>query len=188
MTPNVPRSAETPDLEESFREVYETYAESIYNYTLRMMGNEFDAADLTQDTFMRAYAALKKEARDYQIRPWLYRIATNACLDELRRRGVIRWQPLEIVGEHMPFQPREPQTPERLLLYVEDMRNVRHVLDQLSSRHRTVLLLREQQELSYDEICQVLDKPLSAVKSLLFRAREEFRKVYLREFGPENLP
>ncbi len=170
------------ELDRFFEEIYTLYSEPIYNYVLRMMGNSLDAADFTQEAFVKAFASLQRNPRDYQIRPWLYRIATNVCLDELRRRGVIRWQALDLLTERFSFEPADKETPERLVLYKEDVENVRAILDRLSPRYKLVLLLREQQELSYEEIGTVLGKPLSAVKSLLFRARERFRRVYLEEF------
>lgn len=170
------------ELDRYFEEIYTLYSEPIYNYVLRMMGNSLDAADFTQEAFVKAFSSLQRNPRDYQVRPWLYRIATNVCLDELRRRGVVRWQALDLLTERFSFEPADKDTPERIVLYKEDVENVRAILDRLSPRYKTVLLLREQQELSYEEIGTVLGKRLSAVKSLLFRAREQFRRVYLKEF------
>jgi len=158
-----------------FEELFEEYHDAIYNYILRTMGNPEDAADLTQETFLRAYQALPRMGADLRVAPWLYRIATNACLDELRRRKLVRWEPLE--NFLALFHPKQTASddPEREAIEQEDRQLVEQVLAKLSPRHRLCLILREYQDLSCQEIAEVLGTSRQAVKSLLFRAREEFR-------------
>src|SRR5919202_1519655 len=77
----------------AFDEIFESYQERIYNCIYRLVGNPEEAHDLTQETFLRAYASLPKIQGELKVGPWLYRIATNLCMDQLRRRKLIRWEP-----------------------------------------------------------------------------------------------
>lgn len=169
----------------SFEDIFAQYRDPIYSYVYHMMGNAQDAEDFTQDTFVKAYVALPRTPADLKLKPWLYRIATNVCLDEMRRRKIIRWQPWEGIAERFFSQAAPEPGPEQQLSAKEDAAAVQEILELLYPRHRLALLLREYQYLSYDEMAQVLKTTQSAVKSLLFRAREEFRKAYLSVYGAE---
>lgn len=162
----------------AFEVIFTRYQQQIYNYVLRIMGNPEEAHDLTQDTFMRAYVALPKTSPDLNLTPWLYRIATNACRDQLRRRKVIRWQPLEGLLGLFQWEDPSSYTPEREVVRHEQADVVQKALSRISPDHRLCLVLKEYQGMSCDEIGEIMGKSRSAVKSLLFRAREEFRTVY----------
>ncbi|GIW06858.1 MAG: RNA polymerase sigma factor [Dehalococcoidia bacterium] len=183
----MPDEPAAPQLE-SFEAIFERFQTPIYNYVLRMMGNPEDASDLTQEAFLKAYQALPRMSGEVNVGAWLYRIATNTCLDELRRRKIIKWQPWEAFLS--AFHPKQVASddPERETLRLEDSAMVQRVLDRLPPKYRTCLLLREYQDLSCEEIGEVIGASRSAVKSLLFRAREEFRRVWAlveRETAPE---
>ncbi|MCC7106098.1 MAG: sigma-70 family RNA polymerase sigma factor [Chloroflexi bacterium] len=166
-----------------FEEIFEQYQDRIYNCVYRLVGNSEEAYDLTQETFVRAYAALPKISRDLKVGPWLYRIATNLCMDQLRRRKLIRWEPLDNLLSM--FHPKQVarDNPEREVMRQESREVVHEVLDKLPPKYRTCLVLREYQDMSCEEIAQVMGTTRSAVKSLLFRAREEFRSVYEKAHG-----
>lgn len=164
----------------AFEAIYNQYQIPIYNYVYRLMGNAEDAFDLTQDTFLKAYQALPRTSHDLRVGAWLYRIATNVCLDQLRHRKLIKWQPWEaFIAVFHPAQVGR-DNPEGDVLDKENQEEVQLVLDRLHPKYRMCLILREYQDLSYDEIAEVLHTTRAAVKSLLFRAREEFRQVYAR--------
>ena len=161
-----------------FDDIFAAYQDRIYNCVYRLMGNSEDAYDLTQETFLRAYSALPKIDRELKVGPWLYRIATNLCMDQLRRRKLIRWEPLEnLLSVFHPKQAAK-DSPERETLRQESREMVHRVLERLSPRYRACLVLREYQDMSCEEIAEVLGTTRSAVKSLLFRAREEFRVIH----------
>ena len=142
------------------------------------MGDADDAADLTQDCFVKAYRAIGGTDRDLNLSAWLHRIASNACLDVLRRRQRLRWLPWN-AARHDHLRPCGPaDEPERHALSRETRATVQRVLNRMSHRHRLGLLLREYEGLSCAEIAEVMGLSRSAVKSLLYRAREEFRRVY----------
>jgi RNA polymerase sigma-70 factor (ECF subfamily) len=166
----------------AFDRLYERYHTPILNYLYRLMGSSEDAYDLTQDTFLKAYLALERTSDDLRVGAWLYRIATNVALDELRHRKLIKWQSWDaFVSVFHPSQVAAAKDqPERLAVDREDTEEVQAILEKLHPKYRVCLVLREYRDLSYDEIAEALVTTRAAVKSLLFRAREEFRQVYAR--------
>ena len=168
-----------------FAQVFAEHQSAIYGYVYRMIGNADDAADLTLTAFEKALRAWPKRPADLQVRPWLYRIATNACLDELRHRKLIRWMRLDFSeGDEAPVpEPVAPDDPADALLRAEDARCVRAALARLPERYRTALLLREAEGLSCEEIGEALGISRSAAKVLLFRAREKLKETYNQLFG-----
>ena len=191
--PLAPIDAQTPEAElvaraqggehGAFEALVGRYQGALYTYVYRLMGSAEDAADLVQDALLKAYLALPRTSADLRVGAWLYRIATNVCLDELRHRKLVRWQPwAAFVAAFHPAQvaPEGRDSPERACLAREDAAEVQALLLALPPKYRLCLLLREYQGLSYDEIAGVLGTTRAAVKSLLFRAREEFRQRYAR--------
>lgn len=161
----------------AFAAIFTRYERRIYNFIYRMMGNVEDANDLTQETFLKAYRALDKTDQELNINAWLHRIAANACLDVLRRRRRFRWFYWEEARHDEPSQ-RVEDNPERSVVGDESQELVRRVLARLTPRYRQALILREYEGLSVNEIAEVMNASRSAVKSMLFRAREEFRRLY----------
>ncbi|MBI4319186.1 MAG: sigma-70 family RNA polymerase sigma factor [Chloroflexi bacterium] len=162
----------------AFEAIFSQYEGPIYNYILRLIGNSEDAYDLTQDTFVKAYRGLSKTKPDLNLSAWLYCIATNTCRDELRRRKIIKWHPWDDVIDMLYARKESSDNPEKETLQKEMQEIVQRVLDKLPYRYRTCLILREFEGLSCQQIAKVLGTSRSAVKSLLFRAREEFRTTY----------
>jgi RNA polymerase sigma-70 factor, ECF subfamily len=164
----------------AFEQIFTQYQTAIYNYIYRLMGSSEDAYDMTQDTFLKAYLALPKTSDDLRVGAWLYRIATNVCLDELRHRKLVKWQPWDaFISVFHPSQVAK-DSPERDTMDREDNEEVQLILQKMHPKYRMCLVLREYHDLSYDEIADVLNTTRAAVKSLLFRAREEFRQVYAK--------
>lgn len=163
---------------DAFEAIFVQYKEQIYNYLYRLIGNAEDASDLTQDTFLKAYRALPKTSPDLNLSAWLYRIATNTCRDELRRRRIIKWHPWDDVIELFYSKQEASDNPEKETLRKELEEVVLSVLNRLPYHYRTCLILREYEGFSCEQIAEVLGTTRSAVKSLLFRAREDFRTRY----------
>ena len=152
------------------------YEKNVYNIALRMTGNSEDAADMTQEAFIKAYNSLQSFRGDSKFSVWLYRIVSNVCLDFLRsknRRPTVSLSVEDDDGEDAQLDVAdESQSPE-LLLDRKLMRDsVRRGLDSLPPDYRQILLLREIQGLSYDEIAQALSLEVGTVKSRIFRARK----------------
>jgi RNA polymerase sigma-70 factor (ECF subfamily) len=171
----------------TFEALFAAYHAPIHHYVHRMMGNREDADDLTQETFVKLYRALPR-FRPGHVQAWVYRIATNACLDELRHRNLITWQPWEAFSA--AFHPGQVarDDPERDALQEDTRRQVEAVLDRLPPRQRCALILREYHELGYLEIALALGTTRSAVKTLLLRARDRFRQLWVGTHGRPPFP
>jgi RNA polymerase sigma-70 factor, ECF subfamily len=164
--------------EEAFEAIFQIYERQIYGFIYRMMGNAEDANDLTQECFIRAYKALPQTTTDLNISAWLHRIASNACLDVLRRRQRIRWMPWESHKHEHLLHGKSLDEPESTALRTETQVQVQEVISRMSPRNRMALILREYEGMSCEDIGQIMGLSRSAVKSVLFRGREEFRKIY----------
>jgi RNA polymerase sigma-70 factor, ECF subfamily len=180
LTPELIARAQAGD-HYAFEAVFNAYQNAIYNFVYRVMGDPQDAYDLTQNTFLKAYLALPKTSADLKVSAWLYRIATNVCLDVLRHRKLVRWERWEtFLSVFHPTQVAR-ENPEGDVLSLETSADIDLVLARLHPTGRMCLVLREYHDLSYDEIAEVLNTTRAAVKSLLFRAREDFRRIVARD-------
>ncbi|MBI3972133.1 MAG: RNA polymerase sigma factor [Chloroflexi bacterium] len=170
------------EIEALFAQLFERYEQPIYQYVYRLLGDPEDARDFTQDAFVKAYKKLPDTLAkgNFQPQAWLYRIATNVCLDELRHRKLLKWQPWEsFLSLFHPTQVAR-DNPERDALQAETRHEVHVVLEKLSPRYRAALVLREYHGLGYEEIADVMGTSRTAVKTLLLRAREAFRLHYAK--------
>ena len=169
----------------AFEGLVKEYEKNVYNLALRMTGDPEDAADMAQDAFIKAYNSLGSFRGDSKFSVWLYRIVSNLCLDFLRsrkRRPTVSLSVENDEGEDMEFEiADESQSPETLLEQKLTREAVRCGLDSLPPEQRQILLLREIQGLSYEEIAQVLELETGTVKSRIFRARKRLSVFLLRE-------
>ena len=148
------------------------YEKNVYNIALRMTGNSEDAADMTQEAFIKAYNSLQSFRGDSKFSVWLYRIVSNVCLDFLRSKNRRPTVSLSVEDDAQLDVADESQSPELLLDRKLTRDSVRRGLDSLPPDYRQILLLREIQGLSYDEIAQALSLEVGTVKSRIFRARK----------------
>ena len=173
----------------AFETLVVEYEKNVYAITQRMTGNAEDAADMTQETFIKAYNSLSSFRGDSKFSVWLYRIATNVCLDFLRsrsRKPTVSLSMEDDDGEEMQMDVAdESQSPEVLLERGLTRDAVRRGLNALPPDYRQILLLREIQGLSYEEISDVLSLEVGTVKSRIFRARKRLC-AFLLEDG--NIP
>ena len=150
-----------------------------------MTGNPEDAADLSQEAFIKAYNSLSSFRGDSKFSVWLYRIVSNLCLDFLRskkRRPTVSLSVENEDGEETELEiPDESQSPEALLERKLTREAVRRGLDALPEEQRQILLLREIQGFSYEEIAGTLDLEAGTVKSRIFRARKRLCTFLLRD-------
>ncbi len=173
---------------DAFRQIVERYQSKVYNLALRMTGNPEDASDIAQESFIRVFRSLKTFKGDSSFSTWLHRIANNIVLDHLRQR---RRRPLVVMstdtvvsadeGEH-PIEFGGPLSlqPEEQVLRAERMRGLEQAIQAISPEHRLVLLLRDVQAFSYEEIAAMLGINIGTVKSRLNRARLAVREHLLR--------
>ena len=169
--------------EAAFEQIMNLYADRLYNYILRMVGNAADAEDLVQETFLRAYQGLPTFDGRASLGTWLYRIATNLCIDHRRRRArrvptVSYLLQEDEDGEPAEWEFPDLQTPNPLdaALNRELEAVVEEAIGNLSPKLKTVLLLYDVEELSYEEIARVLNIPIGTVKSRLNHARTQIQR------------
>jgi len=159
----------TGDLD-AFEELVRAHQTQIYNLTYRVTGNHEDASDAAQDAFVRAFQALSRFRQEAAFSTWLYRIATNAALDLVRRRPAV--PPVELPVDHPA-----PNDPEVEVHRREVSRRVHAAVGQLPVEYRTVVILRDLQGLAYDEIAKILDIPVGTVRSRLSRGRDALKAL-----------
>lgn len=167
----------------AFDQIVERYQHKIYGYVRRMVDNETDAEDITQEVFLKALRALSTFRQESSLQTWLFRIATNLCRDLLRRRRHEKeWVPLW--RAHEPDGTEEESTidlpdlrhnPERLMLQGELNEMLHAAIDRLPVAMREVLVLHDIESLSYEEVAHALGIPVGTVKSRLFHARTKLR-------------
>lgn len=169
--------------DEAFAQLMRDNEKRIYNLTLRMTGNPDDAMDLAQEAFLNAWRGLKFFKGDSAFSTWVYRLASNACIDHLRRKtrrqDISATMPTNEEDDSSPDIPDERFQPEQELERQELRQAVTDGLQQLSDEHRQVLVMREINGLTYQEIADVLDLEPGTVKSRIARARNSLRKILL---------
>lgn len=162
-----------------FGDLVGRYQGAIVNYVYRMLGQYEDAVDLSQDVFVKAYTALHSYQPKYPFSAWLFRIARNAAIDEIRRRRltlVALDEPLETSEGTMERQlAADGPGPEQALLQHEASRLIDQALASLPDKYREPLVLRHASDMSYEEIAEALELPLGTVKTRIFRGREALR-------------
>ena len=159
----------------AFAELYGRYERRAYNLCLRILGSEDEAADATQDAFVNVLRRLPKlEGRELAFGSYLFTSARHACYDLIERRR--RAEPTEEPPEPTGGEPGDPEDdPERNLLLEASQEEIRRANAELPERQREVLALRELEELSYDEIAEIMDMNRNSVAQLISRARINLR-------------
>jgi RNA polymerase sigma-70 factor, ECF subfamily len=176
---------------EVFRYIIDRYKDRVAGIIYSVTGNQSDIEDLTQEVFIKAYKSLNRFRFDSAFHTWLFRIAANRAIDYVRRKKLVRFLSLENMqekitglgniaqGKNHSLSPEIERTETREL--------VQWALKKLNPDYRTPLVLREFEELSYKEIGEVLDLSVPAVKSRIFRGREELKKILYPILQPERI-
>ncbi|MBA2643862.1 MAG: RNA polymerase sigma factor, partial [Solirubrobacterales bacterium] len=156
--------------QEAFNTIHERYRQRLFAYVRQMLGprSRQDAEDVLQDVFARAYTALLGDNREVNLRPWLYRVAHNRCIDHLRRPGPVIAELTETETATKPLHDPFEDVQRR-----EDLKRLVADIGRLPTQQKSALLLREINGLSYNELAEALDVTVPAIKSLLVRARVE---------------
>lgn len=162
---------------EAFAKIVDAYQARVFGFLKRMVRDEEDALDMTQEVFIRAFQALDRFDGRASLRTWLFRIAHNLCVDRARKakRALATVSLGEGDDEATMASVDHSWNPESVAMTAE----LRDVLEQslagMSEKLRTVLLLHDREEMAYEEIATVLDIPVGTVKSRLFLARAQVR-------------
>jgi RNA polymerase sigma-70 factor (ECF subfamily) len=166
---------------EAFDELMKRYNQAVYRLAYSMTRNHADAEDISQETFIRAYRAIKRFDDRFRFYTWLHRICANLCINLFRRRGRVRLQSLpgtEAGAEWADIpDPREDEGEAEL------RRDLDRAIARLPAEQRAVFVLRVKEELSYDEISRMLGIPMGTVMSRLNRARQRLRDL-LKDYLP----
>jgi RNA polymerase sigma-70 factor (ECF subfamily) len=170
----------------AFAGLVEKFKQPVLNFIYRTLRDETEAEDLAQNVFLQVYRSRSRYRRTAKFSTWLFTIARNLCLNELRRRSR---HPAESIEETHTDHEDQPQrqyedksqmAPPEQLLHGELAQKIEEALAELPENQRSAILLCRQDELSYEEIAEVLDCSLSATKSLIHRGRETIKEKLKR--------
>lgn len=168
------------------------HAQQLYNMALRMTGSEEEAKDLCQEALLRAYKSFSRWKRECSFSSWLYRIATNLCIDQIRRRKRIRFESLDVPfvtdeGDELTRAVEsEGRDPQSLAEAAEIQREVHLALQKLPPEFRMAVVLCDIQGFSYSEISEIMDCSIGTVRSRIHRARRAL-KHYLEPYVSEAM-
>jgi len=167
--------------EKAFAKLMSRYKDAIYFMLLKMVNNKNDAEDLTLEAFGKAFKNLHQYSPNFAFSTWLFKIATNNCIDFLRRRRGV-YVSIETSQENgdndQPIKLRSTDpNPEEKLIRIQKAILMRRIVHRLKPRYRILVELRYFREFSYEEIAKELNLPLGTVKAQLFRAREMLFKM-----------
>ncbi|NBV12750.1 MAG: sigma-70 family RNA polymerase sigma factor [Sphingobacteriia bacterium] len=160
----------------AFEKLMDRYRKSVYYTLLKMVRNEEDAEDLTQEAFAKAFAGIQQFDAKYSFSTWLFRIASNNCIDFIRKKKLLTYsidQPFDgEQGKSFISIRDEELNPNEKMLSDQRKQYVHIAVEKLPKRYRQLIDLRFFQELSYEEVAVALDLPLGTVKAQLHRAKD----------------
>lgn len=157
---------ETSSNHQQFTELFLLYKDRTYDFALRMLGDAHAAGDVAQDVFIRLYEHQSNHHRITDVKSWLFIVARNLCLNQIRNRG-----------RQVPLEQLEDQLVESSPAVNPKKRALRRALAGLESPYREALILKVYQGFSYQEIAEILGKTVPAIRSLLFKARSMLREM-----------
>ncbi len=178
--------------ERAFREMVDTYGDRVFNLTFRMLGNRSEAEDLSQEVFITVFKSIDQFRGDSKFSTWLYRVTANHCKNRIkylarrheRAHGELDDERATDDGADGPMvAPRPSPRPDQQLLGAELEMVLQAAIAELDDEQRILVVLRDVEDLSYEEICAITDLPEGTVKSRLHRARMALRKKLTRHMG-----
>jgi RNA polymerase sigma-70 factor (ECF subfamily) len=175
--------------QDAFAEIVYSFTDPVYNLCYRMLSDSGEAEDATQDVFLKAFLHLKSYDRERSFKTWLLSIASNHCIDRIRRRRMHTVSIDETLpsGGSLELSSDKP-LPEEIMLRREQARLIQGLLNQLQPEYRAAVILRYWYDYSYTEIAEALDTTESAIKSRLFRARQMLAEQYPNQAIPTSPP
>jgi len=176
---------------DAFEQLLLRYEKKVYTIAYKYMGNHDDASDMAQEALIKAYQSIDRFRGDAAFSTWIGRITANQCLDELRRRKKVQVTSLddEVELEEGSVQKEiaaETDTPEEHTIKQETVQYVQSMIGQMREEYRIVLVLRELDGHSYEEIAQMLSCSLGTVKSRISRARNYLKEQILADRKQER--
>jgi RNA polymerase sigma factor (sigma-70 family) len=168
----------------AFKQLLQKYHDPIFNLIYRIVRNREQVEDLTQETFVKAFASLKNFNEEFAFSTWLYKIATNSTIDYIRKRKLDTFSIDKPVGmQESDYRFELPDTtfqPDKSIIQGQRARLIEEAINALPEKYRRVIILRHTEERDYAEIARILNLPIGTVKAHIFRARELLNK-YLRD-------
>ena len=160
----------------AYRKLMDKYHDAIYSFIFRMVHDREQVEDLTQEAFIKAFSSLKNFNEEFAFSTWLYKIATNNCIDYIRKRKFQMYsidKPVESHDSEYVFElPDDSYEADRDVIADQRSVLIRNAINKLPEKYRRVILLRHTEEKSYEEIARMLRLPIGTVKAHIFRARE----------------
>ena len=173
--------------QEAYARLLRKYHDSISSLIYRMLNRQQDVEDLTQEAFIKAFNALDSFNDEFAFSTWLYKIATNNCIDYLRKRKLDTFsidKPLQgSDGEYQFEIPDHSYLPDQGLIDRQQKMTIQEAIDSLPDKYRKVIFMRHVEEKSYEDIADELHLPLGTVKAHIFRAREMLNKFLRGKVG-----
>ena len=174
--------------QKAYAELMGRYRDSVYFMLLKMVNNKDDADDLTIEAFGKAFKRLSQYTPNYAFSTWLFKIASNNCIDFIRRKKMITFSidrtfENDEGGEMSMDIKAEGLNPEEHMVKKQKVKHMREVVEKLKPRYRILVEMRYFDELSYEEIAAKLELPLGTVKAQLFRAREFLANILKNSEG-----
>ncbi|MCM3734111.1 RNA polymerase sigma factor SigW [Fictibacillus nanhaiensis] len=168
--------------QEAFEGIVDLFKDKIYRHCFRMVGNGHEAEDLAQETFLRAYRNISKYNNEFKFSTWIYRIATNLCIDRLRKKKPDYYLDAEVPGTdganmYSQLSADDP-LPEQVVTENERWNELQEEIMKLPEKYRTAIVLKYVEDLSLEEISQIMDIPVPTVKTRIHRGREALKKVF----------
>jgi RNA polymerase sigma-70 factor (ECF subfamily) len=164
----------------AYGEIVEIYKDKVFHLCYRMLGNRHEAEDMAQEAFIRAYINIASFNINLKFSTWLYRIATNLCIDRIRKKKPDFYLDAEVSGTDgltMYSQiPADTSLPEEDVENLELQETIQKEISRLPEKYRSVIVLKYIEELSLNEISEILDMPLGTVKTRIHRGREALRQ------------
>ncbi len=171
----------------AFEQLMKKYISYTRNLVYRMISNREDMEDLTQEAFIKAFHSLDKFDSQFAFSTWLYKIATNNCIDYLRKKKLHTYsidKDISSGDDDMQFEiPDSNYLPDRDIMDDERKVILEKAIEQLPARYKKVILLRHRDELEYEEIAKKLKLPIGTVKAHIFRGRELLNKYLKNKIG-----
>ncbi len=159
----------------AFAEIVRRYQKQIFSLTYRLTNHVEDAQDLAQEVFLKLYQVLDKYDGNRPFFPWMYKVASNVCYTALRKKPQ-QDVPLEKVIEFAPLVPKKESQPEDYAEVKETQRLVQQAIAELPENYRVPLVLRYLEDLSYQQIAEVMDLPVTTIETRLFRGKSLLQK------------
>jgi len=175
--------------QQAYQEILRRYRQPLYNLLYRMVRNKMDTEDLVQEAFIKAFSSLASFKQNYAFSTWLYKIAINNCIDFFRKKK------LKTLSIDLPIDSKDGEIkrelpdvsfrPDKNILENEKDQIIQEAIKNLPEKYRVPIILRHQEDRTYEEISEIMAIPLGTVKARIFRAREMLKRELKTKLFPQ---